>query len=31
MDSKEILTLIDNISPHAKEYVEKAFENNQVI
>ncbi|MGN9163180.1 GNAT family N-acetyltransferase [Clostridium sulfidigenes] len=30
MDSKEILTLIDNISPHAKEYVEKAFENNQV-
>ncbi len=30
MESKEILTLIDNISPHAKEYVEKAFENNRV-
>ncbi len=30
MESKEILMLIDNISPHAKEYVEKAFENNQV-
>ncbi|WP_346930121.1 N-acetyltransferase [Clostridium sp.] len=30
MDTKEILTLIDNISPHAKEYVEKAFKNNQV-
>lgn len=30
MDSKEILMLIANISPHAKEYVEKAFENNQV-
>ena len=30
MDPKEILMLIGNISPHAKEYVEKAFENNQV-
>lgn len=30
MESKEILMLISNISPHAKEYVEKAFENNQV-
>lgn len=30
MDPKEILMLIGNISPHAKEYVEQAFENNQV-
>lgn len=30
MEIKEILSLIENISPHAKDYVNKAFDNNQV-
>ncbi|SFB10290.1 GNAT family N-acetyltransferase [Clostridium frigidicarnis] len=30
MYNKEILMLIENISPHAKDYVDKAFENNKV-
>jgi hypothetical protein len=30
MDTKEILMLIEKISPHSRDYVNKAFENNQV-
>lgn len=30
MEIKEILSFIENISPHAKDYVNKAFNNNQV-
>ncbi|GAA0774651.1 hypothetical protein GCM10008908_24860 [Clostridium subterminale] len=30
MDTKEIVMLIGNISPHAKDYVNKAFDDNQV-
>ncbi len=30
MDTEEILILIEKISPHSRDYVNKAFENNQV-